>query len=482
MQKKLTSRRLFTMLMTLSLCFTMLAAAAPQAFAQTDRFIIFSPYASVDWDAFGQYKAAFHVHTQHSDGSAPMADTIADHYNKGFDILAVTDHNVLTDRWDEAPRTPVRYEDRVSYLTAAQKQAIYAGTFEGPFPYPFTEARRQQSNGMISLPATNEQSVTEHINTFWAPFNNESGDSMERILTNASELGGLAIINHPGRYTQGQVGGLIGRAASNNPIRVARYARLFSEFDVALGMEIFNRLDNETRSDRILWDNLLMRLMPEGRSVFGFSNDDSHSLNQTGYNFNMLLMPELTADAARTALEAGAFYAVARVARNEGVNTRLPNGRAIPTGGNEDTLFLLDQTTPSIADIAVANDIITITGRDYDRIEWIAGGRVIATGVSLDLNAHVRDIRHNYVRAQLISETGIAVTQPFGIWEAGARLPQRLAQAPLPYRPEPTFYAVVVEPQPQTGDSRILPAVLTALVLVSGIGVAAVLKQKKSAA
>ena len=474
----MNGRRLFAVLVAVAMCFAVLAAAAPRAFAQADNFVIFSPYAGVDWGSFGQFKAALHVHTHHSDGSASFVDTIADHYNKGFDILAITDHNVLTDRWDEAPRTPVRYADRLSYLTAAQKRAIYAGTFEGPFPYPFAEARRRQQNGMISLPATNEQSASEHINTFWAELNDESGHSMERVLRTTGELGGVAIINHPGRYTMGQTGGVIGRAASNNPIRVARYTRLFREFDVALGMEIFNRLDNETRSDRILWDNLLMRLMPEGRGIWGFSNDDSHGLNQTGYNFNVMLMPELTAEAARAAMERGAFYAVARVARPEGVNTRLPNGRAMPNAGNADTLFLLDQTTPGIADITAAADVITITGREYDRIEWIASGRVIATGASLDLNAHRREIRHNYVRAQLISETGIAVTQPFGIWEAGAQLPQRLAADPVPWRPVPTFYAVI-EPQPATGDLSVLAGVLVVVLMVSGVGAISLLKPKK---
>jgi len=482
MQTKLIRRRLFAVALALVLCFAMLLAAAPQAFAQTNNFLIFNPYQSVDWTAFGQYKAAFHVHTQHSDGAASMADTIADHYNKGFDILAITDHDVLVNRWDEPPRTPPRYADRVSYLTPAQKQAIYAGTFTGPFPYPFTEARRQQQNGMISLPATNEQSVTEHINTFWAPFNNARGDSMEDILGTTQELGGLAIINHPGRYTGGQQGGTIGRAASNNPLRIASYARLFRDFDVALGMEIFNRLDNETRADRILWDNILMRLMPEGRPVFGFSNDDSHGLNQTGYNFNILLMPELTADAARVSLEAGAFYAVARVARLEGINTTLPNGRAIPTGGNADTLFMLDQPTPRITNIVAEYDIITITGRDYDRIEWIADGRVIATGATLDLNAHQGDINHNYVRAQLISETGIAATQPFGIWSVDEQLPQQLTGGPLPWRPEPTFYAVYETPasHPHTGDSHVLPVVLAAFAMLSALAVVGLQKHKKT--
>jgi len=382
-------------------------------------FTIINPYANVNWAAFGQYKAALHVHTNHSDGSATLADTVRHHYNLGFDILAITDHNVLFNRWDELPgRSPEHHAISWSRLwgtrealTTEEKEAIYAGTYTGPFPAPFPQLRRQQANGMISIPAANEQSRVSHINTFWAPFNNSLLDSMQSVLRTTTELGGLAIINHPGRYTGGRHGGERGEAASNDPANIARYRYLFLEFDVALGMEIFNRLDRETRSDRILWDNLLMELMPYNRPVWGFSNDDSHSLICVGYNWNALLMSELTADAARVAMETGAFYAVTRVARREGVNADQPD-RA-----SEDTLFLLDQSTPRITNITADGFYITITGENVDRIEWIADGRVIHTGSTLNLRDHYyRDIRHNYVRAQLVSETGIAMTQPFGIW------------------------------------------------------------------
>jgi len=374
-----TARWLIALVAVLALCFAMVSAAAPAVCAQGN-FTVVNPYEAVDWDAWGQHKASLHVHTDRSDGKASLADTVRRHHKKGYDILAVTDHNVLTQDWG-------------ALLTAEQKQA---------------------AEGMIVIPYTIEQSRTDHINTFWTPFNNEEGATMDGTLERSGQLGGLSILNHPGRYTGGQAGGKAGASASDDPANVAKYVNLFRAHDSAIGMEIINKLDNESRSDRILWDNILMELMPEGRPVWGFSNDDSHSLNAIGYSFNVMLMPELTADAAKLAMESGAFYAVARVARPEKVNAAFLN-RVIPSGMFL-TWYLLYPKTPVLDSVTVADSSITVTGRDYRRIEWIADGVVIAKGPSLDLNAHADEIQNNYVRAQLVGCAGIAFTQPFGVF------------------------------------------------------------------
>ena len=77
--------------------------------------------------------------------------------------------------------------------------------------------------------------------------------------------------------------------------------------------------------------------------------------------------------------------------------------------------MLNSQVTPGINNIVVADNAITITGRNYNRIEWVASGQVIHTGATLDLIEHLDNINHNYVRAQIISTTGVAMTQPFGV-------------------------------------------------------------------
>ena len=372
-------------------------------------YAIVNPYESVDWAAYGQYKADFHAHSTNSDGANLMKDMVEDHYAKGFDILAMTDHNHTTVAWDipgYGRNVPGGSDLSVSgsLLTSARVAEIFAGAGRG-------------GKGMISLLNTNEQSNVDHINTFWADFNNTGSDNMASIIAKAQELGGISHINHPGRYTGGANGNdAASIAASNNPANVQKYVDLFKTYPSLVGMEIINKIDNESKSDRILWDNILKEMMPQGRFVWGFSNDDSHALDSTGYAWNVMLMPELTEEATRTAMETGAFYAVSRVSRLDGINRYYPGTTTEVAGaGDASTLYLLEQKTPSISNIVVNGSIITITGADYNSIEWIADGVVVATGNSIDVSECAGI--NSYVRAQLKSATGIAFTQPFGVVE-----------------------------------------------------------------
>ena len=417
-----SSKRGIAFFLALVMVFSLLPAMLNQASEVNPvevptSFTIINPYEDVDWEEWGQYKAALHVHTQRSDGTASFGDTILDHYNKGFDIIAVTDHNVLdSGNWTVG-------EGALSEEVAA---AVAAGTFTGPFPGGFIpENPRPQGRPMISISNSNEQSLSQHVNTFWTPFNNTPPSSQEIVLQETGRVGGLAILNHPGRYTGGMAGGAVGLAASRNPAVLARYTELFDTFgsEVLLGFELFNRLDNESRSDRVLWDQMLMRMMPYGRFIWGFSNDDSHSLDQTGYNWNVMLMESLSEENTRVAMETGAFYMVSRVTRGVGpTEPAIPsNAAAMSAGGTAATRHLLNQTPPSIVNIQVneAAGTITIEGANYTHIEWIvADGAMVqvegnpGTFVIAD---HWSSLNHNYVRAQLRSPYGIAMTQPFGI-------------------------------------------------------------------
>lgn len=359
---------------------------------------IINPYENVDWNTYGQYKANFHAHSSNSDGGQLTKDMVEDHYTKGYDILAMTDHNYLTKSWDKTARGAIALERKIEVEAGAGRNG----------------------KGMIGIDNTNEHSHSDHINSFFANYNSASGETMADTIQSVEELGGITHINHPGRYTGGSKGGRKGREASSNPDTVKKYVDLFNSYKSCLGMEIVNKLDNVSRSDRILWDNILKEMMPSGRFVWGFANDDSHSLNATGYAWNVMLMPSLSQSEARSSMETGSFYAVSCVSRPDGINTSLPNGDSMPGSGRSSTLYLLEQSTPSISNIAVSQTddttSISISGADYDLIEWIADGIVIATGNTLHINDY-QDGINSYVRAQLKSETGIAFTQPFGIKE-----------------------------------------------------------------
>jgi hypothetical protein len=408
---------------------------------------ISNPYENVDWAIYGQYKAAHHTHSTYSDGSNTREAMIVDKYNRGFDIVAMTDHDYSTSDWTNGIRASNGGWNNMmrTPLTADVSNSINNGTFTN-IPIGNFSGTRQQSNGMIGISNSNELSArgqaslnhlgpnvnfsNHHINAFWAenlPSNAGTGRSIEQILELVEGLGGITHINHPGRYTGGQNINLeIGAERSSNPAVVDVYTDLFMRFSSCVGMEIVNKLDNESRTERILWDNILMQTMPQGRAVWGFANDDSHSLNGSGFAWNVMLMPELTELATRTSMETGAFYSVSRIDRMEGINTTLLNGSVMPGASSQTTtnatmysgddrmLYLLEQSTPSISNIVVNGDIIAIEGADYDMIEWIADGKKIATGNTINLNDY-SGLIGSYVRAQLKSTTGIAYTQPFGV-------------------------------------------------------------------
>ena len=399
------------------------ASAAPAASAPS--YIIANPYENVDWQTYGQYKAAYHTHSTNSDGSNTRTAMIEDHYSKGFDILTMGDHDFTTYTWD-APGYgggPGLSNPGIGLLSSERRAEIEAGM-------------GRNGKGMIGVEYSNEQSATDHIMTFWSDFNNTprgsltAAQKMAETINTAGELGGISHLNHPGRYLSPGVssGSSLENVvtAANNPASIQKYVDLFMDDLTCVGMEIINKIDNESKGDRILWDNILKVTMPQSRPVWGFSNDDSHSLNATGYSWNVMLLPELTLAADRAAMEAGAFYAVSRVDRLENINDTLQDGvTSTPGSGTAASLYLLEQPTPSISSIVVDGSTITITGADYDTIDWISGverglSKVVATGNSIDVSEHASIIENTYVRAHLKSSTGVAFTQPFGVMEAPA--------------------------------------------------------------
>jgi len=480
-------------------------------------FAISNPYADVCWDEWYQFRAALHAHTRRSDGRAWTRETVVEHFNRGFDILAIAEHSILCDGdWTTHPASgapeiwwpPHQWNDARNLMSAAEQSAIRDGTWNtAQFDLPPVTGqgdvggRRNDRNelimhegsrfsglgfmrpqmrqilgmppgqagvGLIPISNSNEQSYHNHILTYWAAFTTGYGQREPAIFTQVRNHGGLAVIAHPGRHTcyrpsrcaasnRGEMcahaGGRGHVAASNAVHEVNRYIGWLNQFPEVLGFEIYNRPDNETRSDRILWDNVLLEMMPEigldpapgeRRGVWGFANDDSHSMNGTGLNWNVMLMPSLTEENTRTAMETGAFYMVARVDRRLDVNAGLST-----SAGSNDHTPLMNARAPGITNISVDGQTITVEGVNYDEIWWFTGnphrangsthqggGVVISTENTLDLAQLGGYVWGNYVRAVLICRTsgggrtnshGVALTQPFGIFVGGAEPPLTLS-------------------------------------------------------
>ncbi|MDO5026190.1 MAG: hypothetical protein Q4E03_06725 [Trueperella sp.] len=379
-----------------ALAFGLLTAAPAQA-ATTYDYTIQNPYEKVDW-SWTQYKTGLHNHTTESDGGNTAYEMISRAYELGFHIFPITDHNVVNETWVLPQAKKLSERNKPNYYpTQEQADAINAGT------------GRDTGVGMIEVPGSSEQSLGDHVNTFFTETSLLASILKQKIDIIDREVGDpnpLQHINHPGRYYGGKTTEVVngvdkGKAAATDPKNVKTYVDLFKAYpDSLVGMEIINKKDGDSYSDRILWDEILKQTMPEF-PVWGFSNDDAHSTGALGYSYNQFLMPKLDMASFHDTMESGAFYSTALVAKRElGADFR---GDVNVPG-------------PVISNIAVDQkaDTITITSPNGTKVEWIADGKVIATGNTLQLDT-VDDKVNNYVRAQVRNANGISFTNPFGV-------------------------------------------------------------------
>ena len=186
--------------------------------AKLHTYTITNPYENVDWDTYGQYKANLHAHSTNSDGSNLTKEMVEDHYAKGYDILSMTDHNYLALGWDKAS---------TGRLSTERKAEIEAGI-------------GRKGRGMIDIGSSNEHSHSDHINSFFADFNNTSGANAGAIQS-VEELGGIPISTIQADILVVQGGER--KSSFNNP-EPLKYTNLFMAYDSCVGMEIINKIDH----------------------------------------------------------------------------------------------------------------------------------------------------------------------------------------------------------------------------------------------
>lgn len=359
----------------------------------TKTYAITNPYETVDWNTWGHYKANLHAHSTVSDGEDTFVDTIEEYYARGYDVLAMTDHGVVNRGWNVTP-TPVPI---LSFNMILSK------------PVPLSNERYTQittgsdrgGRGMTDVPFGIELNAAvltkSHVNGFFVDYGQNSWgkeNDYEGPIAAVDALGGLTHINHPGDW----LGSARDINIAKDPKNIKFFADILKKYPSCLGIEAINSHDSVTRHDRVLWDGLLESVIPTGRNVWGFANSDSHNFDRIDTGFEIFMMPSNTVDNVRTAMENGTFFACGRIAR--------------PELGDE---FRGEGQYPVVTNITVDHDLqrIAIEGTDYDTIQWIAKGEIIATGNSIDLNAHEDEIGR-YVRAQLKGPGGICFTQAFG--------------------------------------------------------------------
>lgn len=373
-----------------------------------------SPYenvASLIVNEDNHYKTNLHTHSTYSDANNTMADMIFGFYDNDFDILAFAEHGILGKEWDKEPsiiplfRFQYLWHGKRRYLTTEEYRAVLDGT------YKTQKNSRTQKRGLMCVPDTIEANMftlmKNHVNGY---FTNDvyegvygKENDFEGPISTIEKSGGISHINHPTDW----LGAYKDPSCAKVPENVNFFADLLRRYKSCMGIEVLNMYDRPNRSDRILWDELLMTLIPEGeRCVWGFGNSDAHRVTEIDTAFMDFILSEYSLENLREAMENGNFFAVARYAKNE---------------LGED--FEGKGPWPKVMGLEVDDeaDTITVKGINCKAIEWIADGEIIQSETA-DTNgemvskinlADYSDKISCYVRCQLKGDGGICLTQPF---------------------------------------------------------------------
>lgn len=403
---KKISLKVISVMMAMVLVFCL---GTTSAFAATNvDYVITNPYESVSayiGNLDNHYKTNLHTHSTYSDAIVDLSTMVKEHYAQDFDILAMSEHGVIGVEWNETPTLlPLYQYSNLLYgqghLTDEEYAQITAGTYD--------DGRRTEDGGMGCVTGAIEGNYLvaqkNHINGYFMEDNRTEGvmgneGDFETMVAMIDAAGGVSHINHPGDW----LGSAGDPDIARDPANVQFFADLFRKYDSCLGIEIYNAYDRPTSSDRILWDELLQVIIPEGRNVWGFGNNDAHNLEDVDTSFMDFVMPSFSMANVETAMKNGTFFAVTRYEAGE----RVGNGAAYP----QVTCISVDE----------ANDSITIVGQNCNEINWIADGNVIRTETNsadgmivstVYLREHTDDISC-YVRCELRGEGGITQTQAF---------------------------------------------------------------------
>ena len=377
------------------------------------KFKIISPYDGL-YELIrtqeNHYKTNLHTHSTYSDANFTMSDMIDGFYDNDFDILAFAEHGILGKEWDKEPtiiplfKFQLLWHGKRSHPTTQQYRSILNGT------HKTAKNSRTKPRGLNCVPGAIEANmltlVKNHVNGYFTDNACEGicgkENDYEIPIGKIEKSGGVSHINHPTDWLMAYKDPDCARVEKN----INFFADLLRRYKSCLGIEVLNMYDGPNRSDRILWDELLKTLIPEGeRTVWGFANSDAHRVCEIDTAFMDFILPEFSLDNLRKAMENGNFFSIARYAKNE---------------LGED--FVGKGPTPSVTDITVdeENQTITICGINVGVIEWIADGSVIKTDrltcneavSTIDLSQHTDEISC-YVRAQLKGPGGICLTQAF---------------------------------------------------------------------
>ncbi len=408
------------------------ASAQTQTESQTKKFIITNPYEQVDWDSWGTYKAQLHCHTNASDGYLTIHEFVQKHYDLDYDIVALTDHGTINRGWNNEPQlVPIlRFIKRertqmadIIPLTEEEYSSYLNGTAA-------SDSRTHQ-NGMLDVPLGIELNMATpvadcHLTGYFAEYGQGLagvyGD-YETPSKGVRKKGGISMLSHVGEFvypdkdSADHVGQPVDEYYSN------KFARIFLDnAGSSVGMGINSATDAHTRCDRILYDSILQRTIPNGVVPWGFTFSDSHNERSLNDAYTMMLMENFTMEDFRSSMENGLCFGVSHYSNGVELNgmEEMPNLTEDEVMENK---LYLSNDTPMVTRVTVdaQSETISIEGEHFNEITWVSNGNVIKresniTTGSAALYLHDPDLLSDpslYVRFYITGENGICYSQPF---------------------------------------------------------------------
>ncbi|MBQ6707357.1 MAG: hypothetical protein IJM97_00255, partial [Clostridia bacterium] len=351
-------------------------------------------------DSWEIYRSATHIHSNISDGSVDFADMVEGYYAQGYDAIAMTDHGTVNYGWSVSKSRHAIFAYQLATHGEARgvSNARHAAMLQG-------EGRDGQK--MVDIPLGNELNGAclkkVHINSYFADVGDGYMGMAETWPTSAVEkshnAGGLTHLNHIGEWS----GADEDVTVYDNEF-IYDLAEIFLDYSSCVGMELVNKADGRTQNDRYLYDQLLMRLAPQGRNIFGFCEDDAHELDQIGKGVQFFVAPSSSASNIRTAMTNGTFFASAKASRDEMSGFSFEWDADFPYVTRVDVDETSDQISFEIDEAHTG--FIVADGNVLDSLDCSDGT------VTFDLNKYESSI-NRYVRIYFIGPGGVTYVQPF---------------------------------------------------------------------
>ena len=375
--------------------------------AKVKYFEIENPYENVDFATWQAYKTQFHCHTTASDGFLTIKEAIKGYYDLDYDVIAITDHGTNNLGWNKVPQTiPIMRDikkersggalNKIVPLSDEEYEAYLTGT-----AVPSEGIVRTHSGGMVDVALGNELNMATpfadcHLTHYWCEYGQGLagvyGD-YETPSRESSKEGGVVMLSHVGEYVYIDKDSADHVATKIDDYYVNKFARIFLDYPVngeykgsTLGMGINSATDAHTRCDRILYDQILQKTIPNGVVPWGFTFSDSHNRTSMNDAYTMMLIPDwkdLNNDQRneklRACMENGEFFSVSHYSNGyelDGVR----EWDVLPTDVDwpSDEILTMNDT-PMVTNLTVNddNDTITVEAKNADKIVWVSDGNVI---------------------------------------------------------------------------------------------------------